>query len=214
MALNSTQSHLVDYWLQIVGSSNDWTNVLLTCVYSGHQPSSGLSAAADATSTNLSQTDNGRPKPHSHTVPKSCSTVLVTNQTTLVEFAVQNQEEILHFLKNHTLDKERRPSVTSKFTPEHLKAHAPKLYEKAKRRIQVKGSEMNGLLVHLYNKYSRFLVGIKNLCSLVQRGEDVTDFILEMYMKEFKLGDISDWEHLKQDTHLIDFDIDAIWNKN
>ena len=72
--------------------------------------------------------------------------------------------------------------------------------------IQVKGSEMNRLLVHLYHKYSSFLVEIKNLCSLVQRAEHVTDFILEMYMKEFKLGDISDWEHLKQDTHFINFD--------
>ena len=58
----------------------------------------------------------------------------------LVQFTVNNHREILKYLQNHQLDLKPRPSVTSRFSPQHLKAVDPGLYKKAVIRSKVKVS--------------------------------------------------------------------------
>ena len=103
----------------------------------------------------------------------------------LVNWAIKNHQEVLGFIKSHILDTKHRPSVTSRFGPLQLKAAHPEVYRRLQIRTKVKPRETDALLNYLCGTFRQYLVDTKNVHALVQRSEDVADFIIDKYAKQY-----------------------------
>ena len=111
---------------------------------------------------------------------------IMNSESKLVKFAMNNHEKIAGFLQNYKMDSNLRPKVTNKFLPGDLKACDPKLYKKVRIRTKVKSSETDALLSYLCQTFQKYVVGSENLDAMVQRNEDIFDFIVSAYEEDYR----------------------------
>lgn len=104
----------------------------------------------------------------------------------LVQFAQQHNSLISHFLNKHHLTSSRRPCVSARCSPQQLLADHPHLYRRAECRARLKQRELDALLVYVCREFGTHLAGTEDVLALVQRAEDLTDFIVKRYVQQYQ----------------------------
>ena len=104
---------------------------------------------------------------------------MATSSQDVVEFAVSINSEILEFLKNHTLPKKIRRSVSLSNSPSLIEENNPELYKKMLRRASLPDEETDRLLQYLMSHHREYLASTHEVMEHTERLEDVVDFILD-----------------------------------
>lgn len=107
--------------------------------------------------------------------------VIGPNDSELLKYAQEIYVDILEFLGSHQLSLTEVPYVTVKYGPNQLKTEHPKIYKKIMKRLKVPQNELDDLLFYLCQRFPQFLGGTRNVTGLVQRLEEVGDFVLKKY---------------------------------
>ena len=102
-------------------------------------------------------------------------------KSNLVQFAHDMHSDINVFLLSHTLSTIQIPHITINYTPRRMKKEHPEIYKKIKKRLKIPQEDLDELLLYLCQMFPGYLVGKKNVSGLVQRLEDVSDFIIKKY---------------------------------
>ena len=126
---------------------------------------------------------------YSPTTDHAKNSPFVTSQESkLVQFAMNNHEEILSYVSRHTLATKQRPRVTATCTPQHLRELDPGLYRQCVTLCNVRPREIDSLLSYISRLFRPYLAGLgmHNIIAIVQRFEDITFFVVEKYVEHYK----------------------------
>ncbi len=113
----------------------------------------------------------------------------------LIKFAQAIHGDIGNFLGCHDMCETRQPYVSLSYSPTQLKNDFPQVYEKIVKRISFEQGDIDMLNNYLVKEFSEYLVGTTCIYGLVQRLEDVCDFIMGKYREYSKCSLNSHGQH-------------------
>ena len=99
----------------------------------------------------------------------------------IVAFAAKRKQDIEGFLSSHKLETQRRPCVTSFAQWDQFKHKHPGIHAKMKARLQVPDGDLYALNDYLCDVYSDQLRGNGPAFIMMQKLEDIVDFVVKMY---------------------------------
>ena len=103
------------------------------------------------------------------------------NALGIVEFAEKRKRDIDHFLSEHKLETQRRPFARSLAQMDQFEQKHPDLYAKMKARLRVPDDELYALNDYLCNEYCEQLRGNGPAFLMMQKLEDLVDFVVKLY---------------------------------